>query len=150
MWGTYAGIARVTRWLSGEQAARHLGISASAVRKRASSGKLPRREVRPGVYEYGLSDEEIDLDVTVDEAVETSGTQLLAQVIERSNETLQTAIEAINGAHQSEVSALREMIDALRSQLARAEREIEEKRLREAREREEREHRESAWWRRFW
>ena len=125
------------KWVSAEEAARHLGITTSAVRKRASGGKLAREAQPNGSYRYYLEDDQLDAAVAVEAAMETTGVDVLARVIDETARTQQAALDAIKQAYEGQLAAERELSRELRIRAEHAEKELAEAReaLRAERER---------------
>jgi DNA repair exonuclease SbcCD ATPase subunit len=163
------------RWVSSSEAARHLGVSDSAIRKRGANGQIERRERDAGGpgkgWEYYLEDDQVDDTVAIEAAVGESGVEMLAEAIEKIHQTSdiqRDAIAAVTRAYEGQIEAershsreLRERIDELQAenQALREEmrdyREQERKRnealeayVRELRERSQK--RDTASWWRFW
>lgn len=156
------------KWVSGAEAARHLNISESAVRKRAATGKIERQQQPNGSYLYWLDDDELDEAVAVESAMEASGIDVLARVIEETARNQQDALEAIKQAYDGQIAAQEELARELRNRAERAEERLAEteRELRELRNQERtrgqaveeylrelreamRERAERRWWR-FW
>ena len=160
------------RWVSSSEAARHLGISDSAVRKRGAHGQIERRERDAGGpgkgWEYFLADDQVDDTVAIETAVSESGVEMLAEALEKIHETSgiqQDAIAAVTQAYEGQIASarehareLRERIDELQGENQALREEVREYRererkhieeveaqLREARER-LRKRAERKWW----
>ncbi len=112
------------QWVSSTEAARHLGISDSAVRKRGGNGQIQRRERDPGGagrgWEYWLEDDQVDDTVAIESAVNESGVEMLADAINKVNETSENqrdSIAAVSRAYEGRIESEQEHARELRERI---------------------------------